>query len=708
MLVRTPRPIPCESPFGYLLRLSEANGYASPSTVLEYAGFRFYQRIVKFMDMEKLSSVVGWPKSELYALSHAGARPSIKSLTKVMGHRLENIGQALRWDRSYICPACVLEQGYIDVFWDLQLALACPIHKCKPLMNCPSCRKSITWFRPGLLVCRCGCELGSAEPAGVSLEISEVLSLVYAKLHGETLLGRPNPLGFPLEDLDRTHFSSLLGIVTDLATRGEAGSTYRKPLTYSALHRAGTALANFPSEYHAFLRRIGGGYRREASSQSSIKKQFKRFYEPMFKYGYPSHDADFLKREFVNFGLTKWGHAIVDPRMLRKYRKAEVERPRFLSMSAYARNIGVRPITLRHWAERGLISFHTVNTPDQVRHIVDTREIGLVKQSAGKMVNCREAAAYLGVPVAVLRSLRASGHFKLAHMPRYKRGYHEEDLKVFRRRLIECASTPNRESKCNDFVSLQYIMQEMRFWSCEGKAAFIAAYLDGKIRGTTGRDESLGGIKFCLSDVNSYARASRRTASDGAVSQREAAAHLHCDPTAIPGLIEKGLLVGVPGPNRVRVDTKSLDSFAGDYIALVVIARKRRTSVTRLLRLSRNAGIEVLSIPRRRRSNVPFIRCQDEQSLVKLTSTHPPRRVIRRMQASQRAGVLSKLQAYLRELEERDLELPRRVGVPSKAVIARACGFDRNAFYVNVEARTMLAEADEADKRRNRMTSSST
>src|SRR5690606_36494213 len=62
----------------------------------------------------------------------------------------------VRTNDCAICPACVLETGYLDAFWELKLAVACPIHRTSLLSVCPHCKRSVTWSRQGLLRCKCG------------------------------------------------------------------------------------------------------------------------------------------------------------------------------------------------------------------------------------------------------------------------------------------------------------------------------------------------------------------------------------------------------------------------------------------------------------------------------------------------------------------------------------------------------------------------
>ncbi|ACB81381.1 hypothetical protein Mpop_3230 [Methylorubrum populi BJ001] len=54
---------------------------------------------------------------------------------------------------------------------------------------------------------------------------------------------------------------------------------------------------------------------------------------------------------------------------------------------------------------------------------------------------------------------------------------------------------------------------------------------------------------------------------------------------------------------------------------------------------------------------------------------------------------VEKLRAYLDDLRKRGLPLPSRGGEINLSAIALACGFNRQVFYVNEGARSLLADA---------------
>lgn len=163
MLVRTPKPYPYESLSSYVLRLSEENGYPTPSNVLKLLGSGHFHAQVPPIDTRKLEKLLGAKKNSLTYLSSCWpgdkTHPEFKARDfRFLGHKLSfvHVYKPIRIHECVICPACILENGYLDAFWELKLAVACPVHKTELLSVCPHCKRHLTWARQGLMRCKCG------------------------------------------------------------------------------------------------------------------------------------------------------------------------------------------------------------------------------------------------------------------------------------------------------------------------------------------------------------------------------------------------------------------------------------------------------------------------------------------------------------------------------------------------------------------------
>jgi hypothetical protein len=700
MLVRTPHPEPTESPFGYVLRLAEANGYPSPRVVLDYAEFERQGTPSSTLPLTKLASVTGLPEPEIEAIAHTARDGEGRTRFKILGHDLGQHHSVLPLSLRdpVICPACVVEQGYVDAFWDLEQAVACPIHGGKALSRCPACGEPLSWFRPGLLTCICEADLSAVHGEAASPDVLALMAAVRAKLHGKPLRDLTNDIGLPLAELDSISLRSMLGILSALARFSlESKGQSRERDRTAAACEAAECLVHFPTGFHQMLRGLGLQYKATSSGAVGLRKQFEPFYLAMFKQSAFRKDAAFLRHAFVAFGQAEWGQAAVDPKLL-KGTQGNAVPARFLTLSQLAREKGIRPITLKRWADRGLITIHSINSANHVRHLVDEDTLDFGKKAPGRIMQERKAAAFVGLPVSVLRGLRESGHYAVTHMPKHKHGYHEADLAVFRGKLFERACAVKADAATGEAVSLGYVLQQMRFLRHDGKASFLAAFLEGTINaiGMTGRD--IAAIQFRRADVTEFISRSRLKPSNDALTQRDAALYLSCDSAAVLGLVRRRLLSAVSVAGRIRVERNSVDSFARKYLSLMAVATMGKTSVGRLTRLCRDSGIAVLSIARKNGKGVPFIFRADASKLLEYAGTHPTGKMQQELRARENPGVVRKLRAYLQSLECSGTELPRRAGRPKIAAIAKACGFDRNVLYDNKEAITLLGRWNEVDQ----------
>ena len=197
LLVRTPSPCINESLLGFVLRVSEANGYDTPWHILRLAEIDQGQMQTAGFPIEKLSKVLGQSTESLTRIAYQS--DTIKGHFKILDHSLGPSlkDSPLRLSRPAFCPHCVEETGFIDAFWDLNAAVACPKHHCPPLRNCPSCRTAIRWFRPGLLTCECGARLTNTPSVAIDTPAIELMQLILSKLHGKPLSELPNESGFP-------------------------------------------------------------------------------------------------------------------------------------------------------------------------------------------------------------------------------------------------------------------------------------------------------------------------------------------------------------------------------------------------------------------------------------------------------------------------------------------------------------------------------
>jgi len=165
-LLKTPLPRPDESLMGYILRLTEENGYDSPTWIFNQAELNIsvadggwktlYHDRLKLCHLKRLT---GLDHTEFEALRYKFIEST--DLLAVSGSSLSS--HHLRFASPKICPACIRQDKYYQRLWDLLSLTACPTHGTVLMDVCPGCGKAISWHRNRLSVCKCGLDWRDAD-----------------------------------------------------------------------------------------------------------------------------------------------------------------------------------------------------------------------------------------------------------------------------------------------------------------------------------------------------------------------------------------------------------------------------------------------------------------------------------------------------------------------------------------------------------------
>lgn len=608
LLIRTPSPADTESLFGYVLRVAESNGYESPWQILSHA--RISQRGMTSVSLpiESLASVLGRPPSDLQHIAYSGRDAKGALEYRLLGHSLGGnlVSGPLRRNKPAFCPQCVAEHGYIDAFWDLRIAVACPVHRRAPITSCSTCCQPLKVFRPGLLTCKCGASLSTAMATEVAPALVDLMAIVWAKVHRQPISNAALSADFPLEGLMGMQLQTLTLKLLELG-RFSLQSRSEEADIRTLFQAAAETLSDWPRNFRAMLHRIGNV---ENTTGTGFRKRFEHFYAKFASNRKTNRDCGWLRAEFMRFGLEEWGESIVDNKLL----VGEAANRRFVTKAELARHLGVSIVTVGNWAKKGHIPLKVRPTSStSPRYIADLAAIDLKvpQQSDGPILMQRRAAEYLGVPVRVLSYLDKEGHFQKLHMLRHKTGYSTADLDLFRIRLLELSQLADDFAEipgAPDLVGLGAVLRKSHFRSHAGKAEFVVAYLNGRCKSPGRTGHSIADIQLRKSDVLQYLAASRCDAAGGSLTQRDAARYLSSDPLAIPGLVSEGHLVQVNTSLGPRITKESLGEFNREYVALATIANEVDTTSALLLRFCQQNRLPAISVTKRFGSRASFVR----------------------------------------------------------------------------------------------------
>jgi len=561
--------------------------------------------------VEKLAKIASRPVSELDDIAFAQSAKH-QRWSRLLGHRLAPTD--LNVTKPKLCPQCVSEKGFIEAHWHLELMVACPMHQCLALSTCPKCGTRLSWFRPGLLECRCGGNLQDGELPSISQAEASLLDVIR-----RTVLALPVPAenraSLPQDHLMKMNLRSILAVVHTLGKhRMIANGSTSWNDERRAVEKASHVLMNWPQHFIELFVDIGQTL--PAATAGGVRKQFASIYQALFKSEAirPREDADFLKVAFLDFAMNHWGRGFVD-RKLVKVLGTNVAK-RYLTQTEFATQIGVEQSTVARLLKSQKASSRRVKCGKAERILVDASQSQIPRTSPGKIFRNRDAAKHMGLSASLLQFLKKAGVYEVNHLLPTRAGFHELDIEAFRQRLLTLA--PRSESSsgvAQECVALRVVMQGHHD-SLEIKMNVLRAVLSDKIAVVGNADGTPGGLLLERVAYHRFVEDVRNRAAGNASTPAAVARSLVCDGTTVPGLVRLGLLEGSETPVGLRITDDSIEVFKRQYVSLASVAKSEGTTSRAMMRHCKENGINMLLVPTRRRGGPqPFIRLADKRYL---------------------------------------------------------------------------------------------
>ena len=613
LLVRHPAPYPTESLVGYVLRLAEENGYASPWSVYSLADLKQNEIRTCGFNLEKLAAIINRSGSELADIRFS-APVNHPRWARLLGNSL--VPMDLNILNPGLCPRCVADKGFIEAHWHLTLMVGCPVHECRPALHCPKCGKCLRLFRPGLLECACGGNLVDCNLPSLPKADAALLDILRRKV-----LGLPandeNPLSLPRDQLMAMNLRSMLHVVRTLGRHRliADGSTSLKD-ERQLLSAAARVLLDWPKNFIILLLDVGKIL--QPSGRGGVRRQFEPIYGALFKNRAvnPSQQTDFLRVAFLEFAENHWDRGYVDPKLLKQARGKV--RSRFITQAEFAAQLGIHVLTASRLLKDRKIPSRRIQCGKSERILVDFSRNAIPRTCPGRIYMERDAAKRTGLSVGVLRGLKNSGIFEFNHLLPTKGGYHELDIDAFTKRLLALAPPAGPASgNASEYITVKTVMSGHHD-SPETKVDVVGALLARSLAIVGNSDGTIAGLLMDRAEYGRFVTAFRNRAAGDTMPSYIVEKHLHCDASTVPGLLKKGLLEGHRSPTGLRITCESVEAFKTKYLSLASIANSIGTTCTRgLMHLSKKNGINLLSVPRTgRRAQQPFIRASDRPKLM--------------------------------------------------------------------------------------------
>jgi TniQ len=614
MLARHPFPAVNESFYGYLLRVSQQNGFESIWSVFLRAGLKQHESRGTGIKTSKFAMITGCPTALLDDIAYSTSLST--SACRILGHPIHV--RFLDISHPRICPQCILDQGFIEAQWDLVSMIGCPVHSCWALVTCPSCSSEISWYRPELLRCKCAAMFRNGQDEPLPSSLRSLLELIRTKVL------RLLPLvdckaGLPIFELSRLDLNTLLSVISILGSCSvrSNGDLSCVDDQVAIMTSAATVLAAWPTNLFDLLQNLGG---RLHKNPHDIRAQFAPLYSSLFRRIMPANPdyLDFLRIAFLDFVSNHWTPRRIDGRTLK--RVAGLVEKQFLSSAEIARSLQVDPRTFkRHILLHDLA---VVEGPNST-FIREPSWQKVMEGASRNVLRARAAAKEIGLSVTVLCGLKEAGIFEVEHLLLGLPGFDREDVMRFKKRLLALIPGESRTPSTNKNITLGQVLRTSRY-SVREKVKVIRELLNNRISVIGSTDGSFRGLQISQSQLSSMNIFQRDSDGESVVTGGEAATALNCDFEAVRTLIRLGYLEGAKTSRSWQITERSVREFDKAFVRLSSVADIMRSSSRRLMAVCKSNMVDVVEIRVRGSGVQPFVRRESLNLVVAFARSTSP------------------------------------------------------------------------------------
>lgn len=425
-LPHRPKPLPGECFEGFLLRISEANGYPSRRWITDLAGLET-SAVSLTSDVGALAEWLEVPKAELDALRYPPSPWAGKRRMHLFHgqpiHRL-----ALNLDRPRICPACLKDSPHHHMSWELATVALCIDHATQLIDACPKCGTALSWNRSHLCQCHhCGYDLRQAKPEPAQVNALRLTRQMLAAAH----LSEGRNDGFPpeLADLPLTTLVRLALLLGTIHLGLPTGTGHWPCVRLSAkkmtelLNAAATALSDWPNGFHAMLAERSN---KDTPNQGGPDGIWKRLSDALYK-DMTSPRLDFVRRALEDYASRHWSGGVLTGRN-KRFRADHRRSNRFVSKAEACQKLHVRPDSIDEFLNTGVLK--GIVRPSGQRHSYLIERAGL-EESLQDLLETKEVYQRLNISPKCFRDLVDAGYLTpvtISTKPNARIRYRKQDV----------------------------------------------------------------------------------------------------------------------------------------------------------------------------------------------------------------------------------------------------------------------------------------
>jgi TniQ len=428
-LLITPKPEKDEGFISYLLRLTEANGYDTPSWILSLSGIDYMELQWKFTfvfscseGFKKLAKLTGNSLSYLIGLLYLPA-PAAKHTTCDADYNFYGAflnRSIIRPHCPKVCVKCLAESGYCRRVWDCSLVTVCPIHECLLFDTCPKCKRRLKAIRNRLSVCVCGCDWSQLQP-DLRREHEIPVSRRIYELCGLLPLDHPsNDRRNPLQSLALQDFVIVLTFIAGLecevswATgRPSKSIKLRNEDLHTAITKAYQVFENWPHNFHQFLNEKTNGEIRLNPRDGKLDTALKEEFGALFKRLYGDlreHQFHFMREAFAQYLTNRLRTQCEDGDRVSSLPASDDDQ--YITVTEARRLLKLSHDSILDLVKTGEIAFAIRNQDRGLSYFLRRADVENIKLNYEQALSSRMLAKQLAVDHAVISRWVQEGELK--------------------------------------------------------------------------------------------------------------------------------------------------------------------------------------------------------------------------------------------------------------------------------------------------------
>jgi hypothetical protein len=428
-LLITPKPEKDEGFISYLLRLTEANGYDTPSWILSLSGIDYMELQWKFtfvfscsQGFKRLAKLTGNVVSDLIGLLYLPA-PSPKNITCDGNYNFYGAffnRSIIRPHCPKVCVKCLNESGYCRRVWDCSLVTVCPSHECLLVDTCPKCKRRLKAIRNRMSVCACGCDWSKLQPEPRREHEIAVSRRIY-QLCGLLPLDHPskeqrNPLqSLALQDfvIVVTFIAGFEGDLSWATGRPSKSIKLQNEDLHTYITKAYQVFENWPHNLHQLLTEKSKGDVRFNPRDGKLDTVLKEEFGSLFKRLYGDlrgSQFDFLRDAFAQYLNDRLKTQCENGDRVASLPASDDDK--YISVTEARRLLKISHDSLLNLVKTGEIAF-TIRSQDRtLQYLLRLADVESVKIKYAQALGSRELAEELGVDHNVISRLIEEGQLR--------------------------------------------------------------------------------------------------------------------------------------------------------------------------------------------------------------------------------------------------------------------------------------------------------